>query len=156
MKGKARRFLSGHNARGTFGASHNGFRHGYAGGKKRPEYHAYLNAKGRCENPRRPDWGRYGGRGICFLFRSFEEFLAELGPRPAGLTLDRINNDGPYAPDNVRWTTLSEQQRNKRERPRRFARCHSDREHVALGLCQRCYGRVAEKRRPARRRQRVL
>jgi hypothetical protein len=56
----------------------------------------------------------YGGRGIKFLFTSFEQFLAELGPRPSGMSLDRIENDGNYEPGNVRWATRSEQVQNRR------------------------------------------
>jgi hypothetical protein len=64
----------------------------------------------------------YGARGIRFLFTSFEEFFAELGPRPEGkdangkalCSLDRKNNDGHYQPGNVRWATASEQRSNQR------------------------------------------
>lgn len=75
---------------------------------------AYKNAKARCSNPNRSDWKYYGGRGIKFLFRSFAEFFAELGPRPKGLVLDRKDNDGHYEKGNVRWVTRSESQRNQR------------------------------------------
>ncbi|HWY20028.1 MAG TPA: hypothetical protein VNX26_02345 [Candidatus Acidoferrum sp.] len=81
---------------------------------KSPEYTAYTHAKQRCTNPRCVDWPDYGGRGIKFLFTSFEQFFAELGPRPEGLSLDRKNNDGNYEPGNVRWATASEQQKNQR------------------------------------------
>jgi hypothetical protein len=83
-------------------------------GKRTPEYAAFCNAKSRCENPRDHAYSHYGGRGIRFLFVSFEQFFAELGPPAKGLTLDRIDNDGPYAPGNVRWATWSQQARNKR------------------------------------------
>lgn len=70
---------------------------------KGPEYHAYRNAKQRCNNPKSPKWADYGGRGIKFLFTSFEQFMSELGPRPKGKVLDRENNDGNYEAGNVRW-----------------------------------------------------
>jgi hypothetical protein len=79
-----------------------------------PEYHAWWNAKNRCTNPNSQRWYTHGGRGIKFLFNTFEEFYAELGPRPSPAhSLDRENNDGDYEPGNVRWATRSEQQKNK-------------------------------------------
>lgn len=80
-----------------------------------PEYHIYVGARYRCTNPKSEVWKDYGGRGIQFRFVSFEEFLAELGPRPSPeYSLDRINNDGHYEPGNVRWATASEQRNNQR------------------------------------------
>ena len=82
-----------------------------------PEYRAFSAAKYRCNNPCVPGYKDYGGRGVRFLFASFEEFYAELGPRPgAGYSVDRINNDGNYEPGNVRWATWSQQIRNQRRR----------------------------------------
>jgi hypothetical protein len=79
-----------------------------------PEREIYDSARQRCTNPNSQNWKNYGGRGIRFLFTSFEQFFAELGPRPAGMSLDRKNNDGNYEPGNVRWATASEQRRNQR------------------------------------------
>jgi len=101
VKGQPLRFIHGHNGR----------RHG---GEGTPEYKAYTDAKGRCTNPRSQAWHNYGGRGIRFLFASYEDFIKCVGPRPAGLSLDRIDNDSHYEPGNVRWATPSEQERNKR------------------------------------------
>jgi hypothetical protein len=71
-------------------------------------------AKGRCRNPNNDRYEDYGGRGIKFLFHSFQEFLVHIGPRPADRSLDRINNDGHYEMGNVRWATRSQQARNAR------------------------------------------
>jgi hypothetical protein len=98
---------------------HGPVKHGHArNGKETSEYRAFRGAKCRCTNPNRKDWPNYGGRGIRFLFMSFKEFYAELGPRPAGMTLDRIDNDGNYEPGNVRWAMRSMQERNKCPRKR--------------------------------------
>lgn len=78
------------------------------------EYAAYRNAKYRCETPRSKDYFRYGGRGIQFRLPTFEQFLTHIGPRPAGMTLDRINNDGHYELGNVRWATPVTQSNNQR------------------------------------------
>jgi hypothetical protein len=70
----------------------------------------------RCTNPSSADWLRYGGRGIsvCDRWRRFENFLADMGPCPDDLQLDRINNDGGYEPGNCRWTTWEQQMLNRR------------------------------------------
>jgi hypothetical protein len=79
------------------------------------EFNAFAAAKQRCTNPHHPKWKNYGARGIKFCFNNFAEFFAELGPRPSGMTLDRINNDEHYEPGNVRWATQKTQSSNKRE-----------------------------------------
>lgn len=70
----------------------------------------------RCTNPHAKDYGRYGARGItvCEQWRTFNGFLADMGERPAGLTLDRRGNDGNYEPGNCRWVTATVQNRNQR------------------------------------------
>jgi hypothetical protein len=79
------------------------------------EYRRFIDARNRCTNPKNKAYKNYGGRGIKFLFESFEQFFAEIGPRP-GLeySLDRKENDGNYEPGNVRWATQSEQVNNRR------------------------------------------
>jgi hypothetical protein len=81
-----------------------------------PERLAYRNAKHRCENRANVRYKHYGGRGIEFRFKSFDEFFTELGPRPTPKhSVDRFpNNDGHYEPGNVRWATPKEQRANQR------------------------------------------
>ena len=82
--------------------------------KGTPEYMAYLDARRRCEQPHRKNYQYYGGRGIKFLFKDFDEFMDVLGKKPEKYSLDRIDNNGHYSPDNVKWSTQSEQNKNKR------------------------------------------
>ena len=91
--------------------------HGHAtGGVISPTYRCWVQMKQRCTNPKKPDYKYYGGRGIevCMRWLKFENFLADMGERPEGLTLDRINNDGNYESGNCRWATRMEQMHNTR------------------------------------------
>lgn len=71
--------------------------------------------KARCNNPLTKNYHSYGGRGIFVdaSLSTFEGFISVLGESPEGTSLDRINNDGPYSKDNVRWATKNTQMRNK-------------------------------------------
>lgn len=104
----------------------NGNPRGSLGGVTVAEKPAYSSLKGairRCHNTNHPFYAYYGGRGIrvCDEWRckgGFVAFLAHIGPRPPGTTLDRKNNEGHYEPGNVRWATYSQQQQNtRRNRP---------------------------------------
>ena len=93
-------------------------KHGAASHTNRaPEYRSWTSMLTRCNNPNYHYWRRYGGRGIAVCARwaeSFENFLADMGPRPTGTSLDRYpNNDGNYEPGNCRWATRIEQRHNR-------------------------------------------
>lgn len=83
----------------------------------RPTYISWLQMKSRCSNTKHHAYVNYGGRGItvCERWKSFTNFLTDMGERPSGTTLDRFPNvDGNYEPGNVRWATNVQQRRNQR------------------------------------------
>jgi hypothetical protein len=95
-------------------------KHEFHGLSNTPEYNAYRAAKGRCRNPNCEGYCWYGERGIQFKFKSFKQFLQELGKRPSTEhSLDRINVNGHYETGNVRWATPIEQANNRRYGDRR-------------------------------------
>jgi len=72
----------------------------------------------RCTNKNRDNYKYYGGRGIsfCDAWKDFAVFYRDMGPRPDGTSLDRVDNDGNYEPSNCRWATMKDQNNNRRAR----------------------------------------
>lgn len=99
------------------------FKHGHSGGSKKTNlasgtYRSWTSMRSRCTNPKTTQYENYGGRGITFCehWNSFENFLADMGERPEGTTLDRFpNKNGNYEPKNCKWSDPQEQVNNRRQ-----------------------------------------
>lgn len=88
--------------------------HGQGG---HPLYNTWQQMRSRCRNPKHHAYHNYGGRGIQVspLWDNFPRFISDVGERPPGLTLDRIDNNGNYEPGNIRWATKKQQVHNRRK-----------------------------------------
>jgi hypothetical protein len=111
------------NGRGKFcsrkcGAAFNGRKHGHTNKTaSSATYTSWAAMKGRCGNPKNPKYYMYGGAGVqvCEQWMDFESFLRDMGERPAGTSLDRIDGTGDYTPENCRWATPKMQSSNTRQ-----------------------------------------
>lgn len=84
-------------------------------GKITPTYYTWCGMKARCTNPKNSHYATYGGKGITFCdkWNTFAGFLEDMGEKPVGKSLDRIDSNGNYCKENCRWATATEQARNK-------------------------------------------
>lgn len=83
-----------------------------------PTHNVWITMRQRCSNPKRHDWERYGGRGIkvCERWQTFANFLADMGEKPPGLSIERVNNDKGYEPSNCKWADAKTQANNRHPR----------------------------------------
>jgi hypothetical protein len=90
-------------------------KHGHNGNIRTKTYNTWRGMKERCDNPKAIRYKDYGGRGIsyCERWEDFMNFLEDMGERPEGLAIDRIDNDGGYSKENCKWSTYSENCKNK-------------------------------------------
>lgn len=96
-------------------------RHGHTLGHVRsPTYLSWQNMMQRCYDQKTNGFHNYGGRGIvvCIEWHSFDRFFADMGTRPDGKTIERLDVNGDYGPDNCIWATLSHQSANRRNSKR--------------------------------------
>lgn len=118
--------------------------HGHSAGGESPTYTSWKNMKKRCLNPTNRYYRQYGGRGItvCEAWLKFDVFLRDMGEKPIGLTLDRIDNNRGYEPANCRWVTRAVQQQNRRCNKLDPRKAHQIRWLLEMGYGTREVGRM--------------
>ncbi len=96
------------------GCAHHGY--GRVGGKRSPTYTCWAGMLSRCRNPNDAEYHNYGARGIlvCERWKDFRNFLADMGEKPRGRSIERVNNAKGYQPGNCVWATSGQQSRNTR------------------------------------------
>lgn len=111
-----RKGLTGYKRPEVTGIKSGKYKHGHSGYTKSSTYRSWIMMKARCLYPNYKSYADYGGRGIkiCEGWLDFSSFLADMGERPLGTKLDRIDVNGEYCKKNCRWATEKIQQRNRR------------------------------------------
>jgi hypothetical protein len=114
------------------------------GRSRTPIYNTWNLMLQRCRNPNNPRYADWGGRGImvCERWLSFENFYADMGDRPPNRTLHRVDNDGPYSPENCEWADDLTQRTSKRPQRKANRGCSEpgcERAYRARGLCAMHY-----------------
>lgn len=114
-----------------------------ANGRKKPTYVSWQEMLRRCNCPHHANYSYYGGRGIrvCDRWRSYQNFLADMGERPPGMVLDREDSNGNYEPSNCRWVSKAESAYNRRSTKLTLEKVRAIRALAANG---ETFSRIAE------------